>query len=88
MDELVREIRQDVKEIKSGMVELIKQGAIHNMILKEHERRSTNLESRILPIEDEKKFRSKAFTAILGLGGLMGVLISTLKLVEMIKRLS
>jgi hypothetical protein len=55
MDEIVKEIRQDVKE-------LIKQGAVHNALLLEHERRSialqtglelqkTEIDSRLKPIE-------------------------------------
>lgn len=51
MPDLLQEVRLDVKEIKGQVVELVKQGAINTVVLQEHERRSTNLESRLKPIE-------------------------------------
>jgi hypothetical protein len=47
----VDEMHSDIKEVKGILTELVKQGAVHNHVLTEHERRSTNLETRIIPIE-------------------------------------
>jgi hypothetical protein len=52
------EIKDDIREIKGHVLDLVKQGAIHNELLKEHERRSLALEdrqdtldTRIMPLE-------------------------------------
>lgn len=45
------DVKRDVKEIKEHVVELVKQGAVHNHLLKEHERRSLALEARLGPVE-------------------------------------
>lgn len=74
------ELKSDVKEIKSFVVELVKQGAIHNTILKEHERRSTNLETRMVPIEQDHIFRTKLSSYLIGGGGIIGLLLAALKL--------
>jgi hypothetical protein len=50
MDDM-QELKQDVKEIKTQIVELVKQGAVHNHLLKEHERRSLALESQMKPVQ-------------------------------------
>lgn len=41
------ELKADVKEIKQQVVELVKQGAVHNHLLKEHEARSIALQQSI-----------------------------------------
>lgn len=81
MDELhprVVELISDVKEIKAGQIELIKQGAIHNQILDKHERRSTNLEDRFKPVEDTYKFLVK-LTAAIAILGAVAKIYSVLK---------
>lgn len=45
------DMRQDVKEIKSTVMELVKQGAVHNELLREHERRSLALEAQMQPVK-------------------------------------
>lgn len=45
------DIKKDLKEIKVTLVELVKEGAVHNHLLREHERRSLALEAKISPIE-------------------------------------
>lgn len=40
----MEEIKEDVKEIKADLKELIKQGAIHNVLLQTHEARSLALQ--------------------------------------------
>lgn len=42
------EIKQDVKEMKGHLIELLKQGAVHNHLLKEHEARSVALQQLVL----------------------------------------
>jgi len=51
-DDILKEIKADVKEVKIQVLELVRQGAVANTTLIEHERRSTNLETRVKPIED------------------------------------
>jgi len=74
MEEL-KEIRQDLKEVKTLLVEMSKQQAIDHHILKEHEKRSTTLqeqheaykkstEERLKPLEDDKKFWGKTRTML------------------------
>lgn len=70
---ILEEISANVREIKTQMLELIKQGAIHNTILQEHEKRSTNLETRLEPIEKDYSFRHKLY-AILMSSGAIGIL--------------
>jgi hypothetical protein len=38
-------MQDDIKEIKQDVKELVKQGAVHNQLLLEHERRSIALET-------------------------------------------
>jgi len=52
------EFRADLKEIKTDIKELVKQGAVHNELLKTHEARSLALQEeqklqaqRLVPIE-------------------------------------
>jgi hypothetical protein len=41
------ELLQDVKEIKAQQLELVKQGAVHNELLRTHEARSLALQAEI-----------------------------------------
>ncbi len=59
------ELKSDIKEIKAHVTELVKQGAIHNTILKEHERRSLMLEERFVPVERHVSLMDKV-TKIIG----------------------
>lgn len=40
------DFKDDIREIKGHVLDLVKQGAVHNELLKEHERRSLALEDR------------------------------------------
>ena len=40
------QFKDDLAEIKTDVKELLKQSAVHNELLREHERRSDNLERR------------------------------------------
>lgn len=51
MQEDITEIKSDVKEIKTKVGEILVSQAVHNQILEEHHKRSTNLEERIKPLE-------------------------------------
>lgn len=73
-----------VKDMQTDIRELVKQGAIHNQTLIEHERRSTNLESRITPLESDKLFQHKLYSSILGLGALSTALVSIVKLLHFV----
>lgn len=80
MDELVREIHADIKLMRGQLVELIKQGAVHNQILLEHEKRSTALETRLAPIEETHHFMTK-FSGVVGvISVVLGLCISFLSL--------
>lgn len=81
MDDLIKEVRSDVKEIRQQLVEMIKHQAVMNQSLIEHERRSTNLETRMIPLEKDYTFRSKLFT-LLTSGGLVAIV---LKIVSVIR---
>lgn len=83
MEPLLTEIGKDVREIKTQVIELVKQGAIHNQILAQHERRSTNLEDRVKPIEDDYKFRHKLFILLIGGGGLVGIVLGILQVYQL-----
>jgi hypothetical protein len=72
------ELKSDIRDIKEHVVELVRQGAVHNQILQEHEKRSTNLEARFAPIEDFHIFFSKASSIIVTLGGIV-VALAALK---------
>lgn len=65
------EVKHDIREIRSDVKELVKQGAVHNVLLREHERRSTLLEERFAPLEKDFVFRHRLFTVIFGSGGVI-----------------
>lgn len=73
------EIKQDVKEIKGFVMELVKQGAVHNTILREHEKRSTQLETRLTPIENDYAFRHKLFSVVISIAGVAGSIFAVVK---------
>lgn len=74
------ELRQDVKEIKTFVIDLVKQGAIHNQILQEHEKRSTQLEIRLTPLENDYAFRHKLFAVTMALAGVSGSIFAVIKM--------
>lgn len=83
MDELLlKEIKDDVKEVKSHLIDLVKLAAVHNQILAEHEKRSTSLETRIVPLEDTHKFTHRLYSFIIGLGAVSGALLAIVKVIK------
>lgn len=77
-------MESDIKEIKAHVIELVKQGAVHNTLLQEHERRSIALEKRqdvvdtkLEPITDHVKMVSNSLKV---LGGLALLVIGQLLL--------
>jgi len=50
-------LKEDLKEIKTDIKELIKQGAIHNVLLQTHEARS-------LALQQEQKLQAQALKPI------------------------
>jgi hypothetical protein len=83
MDDRFDMLHADVKEIKSFVIELVKQGAIHNQTLIEHERRSTNLEERFKPLETDHSFIIKLAKGII----LLGAVFTALKVILQIKNI-
>lgn len=79
LNETLHEIKTDMKEVRKDIQELVKQGAIMNETLIEHERRSTNLETRVKPLEDIHIFFSKAGAVILFLGSILSILYRVIK---------
>lgn len=84
MDPILDELLMRVKDISVDIRDLVKQGAVHNEILKEHEKRSTQLERRVDPLEKDAVFRSKLYSTILGLGALSAAILSILKFIKTI----
>lgn len=80
----IDEVLARLKDVQIEVRELTKQGAIHNQILKEHEKRSTQLEHRVDPLERDREFRAKLYSTILGLGALAAAVLSILKFVKTI----
>lgn len=70
----------EVKEVKVLVIDLVKQGAIHNQILLEHEKRSTQLETRLTPIESDFNFKRRLFHIGLSLLGVSGTVIALFKM--------
>lgn len=65
---------KEVLEIKENQIKQIEQTAVLTHIIHEHEKRSTQLESRVLPLEDDFKFRAKLYNLAVGGGGLLAVI--------------
>lgn len=74
--------QDDLKEIKQDIKELVRQGAIHNTLLQEHERRSIALEKRqdaydisLQPIKAHVQFINMVLKSVgalsLSVGGLL-----------------
>lgn len=87
MQELVHELKADLKEMKADVKELVKQSAIHNELLKTHEARSLALQSeqklqaqRLAPLEQHKFVVSIIMSA---LGTLMLAVLGKLVLVAL-----
>ena len=68
--DLELKLSADLKEVKLQLIELIKICSAMSEIVKEHERRSTNLEARIVPIEGSYVFAMKLMSAIITLGAI------------------
>lgn len=57
--ELLKDILNKVEQIRHAVNELKIRQEVHNHILNEHHKRSTQLESRVIPIEEHVKFIQK-----------------------------
>ena len=73
MSKEIEAMHTDIREIKSHTIELLKQVAINTTVLIEHERRSTQLEGRVDPLEKDYVFRHKLSTLVLGSGGILAI---------------
>ena len=76
-------MQEDIKEIKQEITIQGKQLAVSTHIINEHERRSTQLEERFKPIEDNYKFQHKAMIVLSGASGVIGAIMT---LVSVFKR--
>jgi len=73
-------IKEDIKEIKADLKELIKQGAVHNVLLQTHEARSLALQAEqrlqaqeMVPVKHHVEFVNKLGKTLLAI--LTGVAI-------------
>lgn len=82
----MEEIRHDIKEIKNLVLDLVKQSAIHNVVLAEHEKRSTQLEERFKPIEQSWVFVSKAAAVVMTGGALATAMVAMKEAVQYLLR--
>lgn len=70
----IGDLSKDLKEIKQQLLELTKSMAVNNHILQEHHKRSTQLEDRLSPIEDDYTFRRKLYVFVMGSSGLVAII--------------
>ena len=82
MDDKLVVLFQDVQDIKTDIKELLKNSAIHNEILAQHERRSTNLEDRFKPVEETYVFLSKFAGILIGLCSVSGAILGLYKVIK------
>lgn len=66
----IKEVKADVKEIKIEVLKLVTQGAVHNELLKEHERRSLALENKTELLE-KPVIRHEQIFKFLGAGAVL-----------------
>lgn len=69
-DDDIKEVKSDVKEIKVEVLKLVTQGAVHNALLKEHERRSLALETKTELLE-KPVLRHEQIFKFLGAGAVL-----------------
>lgn len=67
-----------VEKIETNQTKQIEQTAVLTHIIHEHERRSTQLETRVLPLEDDLKFRQKLYVLVMGSSGLIAIVSLTI----------
>ena len=72
--EKINDIALTVKELKQLQMEQMKADTVDHHILLEHEKRSTQLEGRMLPLEQDWVFRSRLWKLV-GSGGLLTLLV-------------
>lgn len=77
-ERMLQEIHNDVKEMRGQLVELIKQGAVNTQVLIEHERRSTNLEQRLEPIEKDAYLMRKV-AVLLSSSSFLALVVALIK---------
>lgn len=78
--EKINDIAITVKELKQLQMEQMKSDIVDHQILLDHERRSTQLETRILPLEQDWVFRSRLWKLVGGGGFLALALEAWMKL--------
>lgn len=92
----VRELREDIKRLEAGQVKLIEQSARHNVILEQHEQRSTTLEKlheqhrqemdlRIEPIQEHVRGVNVALKIGAGMAASVGVILAVLEILEKLR---
>ena len=73
MEAKVSAIAADVRELKDLQLAQMRSDAVDHHILLEHERRSTQLEGRMLPLERTAEFNSKVWSITMGSSGFLAV---------------
>lgn len=93
----IKELRNDIKGLEQGQIKLIEQSARHNVILEQHEQRSTTLEKmhdqqrqemdlRIKPIEQHVHSVDVALKIALALAGVAGFVLTILEILSLLKK--
>jgi hypothetical protein len=80
------ELKEDLKSINTELRGMNEKMAVHNHILNEHHKRSTLLEERMVPLEDDLKFRGKAWTIFMGSSGLLAVIALGVSIASLLHR--
>jgi hypothetical protein len=81
-----QELKEELRAISGQLGTLNEKMAVHNHILNEHHKRSTLLEERILPLEDDFKFRGKAWTIFMGSSGLLAIIALGVSIASLLHR--
>lgn len=74
-----KEVIDKLGSIESKQIEHTVQLAVNNKILEDHTRRSTNLEARVLPIEQHVMFINKSMKVGMGLITVFATILAILR---------
>ena len=76
LSEILVQLLTELTNIKDQLHEIDKKQAIHNEILEEHQRRSTQLEERMKPVEDHVKFIHGFMKYTTGIATFVGTVVA------------
>ena len=85
------DLHKDIKGIQTTCTKLSVQSAVHTTQLKhntesleKHHQRSTLMEQRIVPLEDQAKFQRGLIKLAIVLGAISGTVLTILRLTQLI----